>query len=97
MPISHSCLDVYLTKVVSTINTFENNIRINHEFAKYSKENCWFNHDQYFSLKYFWELFFLKRYHQNNQAGLGAASMNMPIRIVYQSSFCNPGNYDLHV
>ena len=38
--LTNSCFEFSLTGVVWTYDTFENNFRINHKFAKYMKENC---------------------------------------------------------
>ena len=39
-PLTLSCLEIFLTKVVWTRVNFENNFSINHNFTKYLKENC---------------------------------------------------------
>ena len=38
--LTHPWLDVYLTSVVWTYQTFENNFGMKHKFAKYFKKNC---------------------------------------------------------
>ena len=38
--LTHSCLDISLTTVVWTLDTYENNFGINHKFAKHFKESC---------------------------------------------------------
>ena len=38
--ITHSCPEVYLTSVAWIYHAFENNLGLNHIFAKYSKECC---------------------------------------------------------
>ena len=51
--LTHSCPDISLTSVVCTYNTFENYLRIRHDFTKYLKKSCGLGSDQYFSFKYF--------------------------------------------
>ena len=46
-----SCLNIALTRVVWTTDTFEDNIGINHKFTKYLKESCGLDLDQYFSFQ----------------------------------------------
>ena len=38
--LTHSCLENYLTSVVCSCHTFENNFGMNHELAKYLKGSC---------------------------------------------------------
>ena len=38
--LTHSCLEIYLTSVVWTCHTFENNFGVQYKFAKYLKEGC---------------------------------------------------------
>ena len=40
MSLTHSCSETSLTHVFRTCATFENNLRINHNFPKYLMENC---------------------------------------------------------
>ena len=55
-----SYLELFGTSVVWTVDTFENNLAINHKFIKYLKEKCVFDFDQHFSLKYFLKIAFAK-------------------------------------
>ena len=38
--ITHLCLEIYLTSVVRTCHTYENNFGTKHKLAKYLKESC---------------------------------------------------------
>ena len=50
-PSTHSRLEISLTSVVCTYNTFENYIGIGYYFTKYLKESSGFSSDQYLSSK----------------------------------------------
>ena len=38
--LTHTCLEISLTSVVSTGDTLENNLKVSIKFAKYSEESC---------------------------------------------------------
>ena len=73
---SHSCLEIYLTSVVWTYHTFENNFRMEHEITKCLRESCRWSSDEQFSSKIFWILLLLERYRQNCQTVLAVTGMN---------------------
>ena len=52
-PLTHSCLEISLTDVLWTFDTFEYNFGMNHIFKKYLKENCELGSDEHYSFKYF--------------------------------------------
>ena len=58
--LTHSCLKIYLTSVVWTFHTFEDNFEMKHKFAKYLKESCRLSSDEQFSFKYFLEVAFVR-------------------------------------
>ena len=69
---THSCLEIYLTSVVWTRHTFENNFGMKHQFAKYLKESCRVLMNN--SLSNIFEILcFFERYHL---ASLAATSKN---------------------
>ena len=48
-----SCLEISLTRVIWTFDSFKRNLRIDHKFTKYFKKNCGLDLEQPFSFKYF--------------------------------------------
>ena len=64
---------MFMTSVVWTDDTFENDFKIYHKLEKYFKESLYLV--EYFS-NYFLKKLVLLRYAQNNQAFLGIAGMN---------------------
>ena len=59
LDLTYPCLEIYLTSVVWTFDTFQNNSDINHKFTKYLKKNCGLDLDQHFSIKYFLKIAFV--------------------------------------
>ena len=59
--LTHSCLVIYLTKIVWTSHTFENDFGMKHEFVKYLKESCRWSSDEHFSFKYFPNIAFTRK------------------------------------
>ena len=55
-----SCLEMFLTSVVWTFHTYENNLGVDHTFTKYLKESCVFDFDQRFSFKFFLKIAFIR-------------------------------------
>ena len=51
--LTHLCLEICLTDIFQTFDTFEYKIAINHRFTKYLKESLWLGSDEYYSFKYF--------------------------------------------
>ena len=64
--LTHSCLEI-LTNMVWTHVHFENNLAINHLFAKHLKESCEYDYDEHFSFKYFLKYALRDRYRQTMQ------------------------------
>ena len=48
--LSHSSLEIFLTNVVWTLDTFEYIIGMNYKFLKYLKDNCVLDFDKHFFL-----------------------------------------------
>ena len=56
----HSCLEISMTTVVWTYDTFENNFEINHKLEKKITESSLFVSDVYFSFKNFLKINFVR-------------------------------------
>ena len=55
------CPKIYLTSVICTYHTIENNFGMKHRLAKYSKESCIWSSDEQFSFKYLLDIAFVGR------------------------------------
>ena len=67
-PITLSCLEIYLIRIVWKFGVFENNSGIIHSFSKYLKESCGLNFVQHFFFKCFRKISYMEeRCYQNSQ------------------------------
>ena len=69
--VNHSCLEISMTSVVCTCDTFENNFEINHKFEKYLKDSCKLVSGEYSSSKYFLEIDFNREISIKQLGGFG--------------------------
>ena len=70
----YSCLEIYLTSVVWTCHTFENNFGTNPKFPNYFKESCRYSSNEQLSFRYFVNIALVReRYYQNSPAVLTAS------------------------
>ena len=63
--------EIYLTSVVWTCHTFENNFRIKHKFAKYLKESCRLSSDEQIFFKYLLNISFVREILTKLSGGFG--------------------------
>ena len=87
---THSCLEIYLTSVVWTCHTFENNFGMKHKFAKYYlEENCRCPMNTY-PWNIFHMVLLLEIFHENCQAVFTASGMNgkgfYPLSLFYKKN-----------
>ena len=58
--LTHSCLEIYLTSVIRTSQSFGNYFWMKHQFANYLKEICRLSFNEQLSLKSFQTIAFVK-------------------------------------